>query len=359
LKIHEWIFIMGDSTLKICSIQLEYLVIPFSGGKINKMRSHRSKLYWLCLLILAMAALACTLAGSDSGPSAKEIVPEQPVQLATLPGSAAATWTPFPTFTPYPTFTEEWVKDPTATEIIQEPQVTEEQPEIRTNPGDEAVLVYVPAGEFLMGSDAPGANLDERPAHTVSLDAFWLYRTTVTNSQYRLCLEAEACEGSLSRYPENSLPAVNVSWFDAQAYCTWAGGQLPTEAQWEKGARGTDGRDFPWGNDRPTCELANFKNCYGSKEIGVNQLSDGASPYGALHMVGNVWEWVHDWYDPDYYSVSPANNPTGPDMVEEQFRVQRGGSFESDLNTLYITIRARSKPDKVDYRKGFRCVIVE
>ena len=323
------------------------------------MKSIRSSYPWFSMISLILAALACTVPGFGSETLPEVVQPEEPVQLATLPQEPAPSMTPLPTFTLYPTWTPETAAEATATEQMIQTEATEEQADTRTNAADGAVLVYVPAGEFLMGSNAPAANPDEKPEHTVYLDAFWLYQTTVTTSQYRQCINAGVCEGSISRYPEGNLPAVNVSWFDAQTYCEWAGGELPTEAQWEKGARGTDSRLFPWGDEMPTCDLANFKNCYGSKEIGVYRLMAGASPYGALHMVGNVWEWVADWYDPGYYSVSPENNPTGPSRVEEPFRVQRGGSFENDPNTLYLTIRSRSKPDKADYRKGFRCVIME
>ena len=323
------------------------------------MTARRNKYYGLSLLALVLAALACTIPGLGSETGPDQAQPEEAVQLATLPESAAPTWTLIPTLTPYPTFTAVAEVDPIDSEEDEQPQVPQEQPGSKVNPGDGAEMVYVPAGDFIMGSNAPAANADERPEHTVYLDAFWLYRTTVTNSQYRQCIEAEVCEGNKSRYPEDNLPAVNVSWFDAKTYCEWAGGQLPTEAQWEKGARGTDGRAFPWGEQMPTCDLANFKNCFKSKEIDVFRLPAGASPYGALHMVGNVWEWVWDWYDPGYYRVSPQSNPTGPASVEEDFRVQRGGSFENEPNALYITLRARAKPDKADYRKGFRCVVIE
>lgn len=348
LHIHQVNFIMG-------TFRADRIIGRLFRRKTIKMKLSHRQFYWISVIALVVAALACTIPGLGAEISQEVVLPEEPVQLATLPGNVAPTLTPFPTFTPYPTFTIAAVLEPTATGQPEE----QELPESRTNPGDGAEMVYVPAGEFLMGTDAPASNMDERPQHTVYLDAFWIYRTTVTNSQYRQCIDAKVCEGSLNRYPENNLPAVNVSWFDSKAYCEWVGGQLPTEAQWEKTARGTDGRAFPWGDQMPTCELANFKNCYGSKEIGVNRLAAGASPYGALHMVGNVWEWVSDWYDPDYYQVSPDANPSGPDIVEERFRVQRGGSFENEPNTLYITLRSRSKPDKADYRKGFRCVIGE
>ena len=319
---------------------------------------------WIALAVLILMALACSLTESETPIPLEEIAIDIPGQEAGAPETSAATWTPIPTFTAValaiPTATQGEVDHPpTATEEQAPPEPTQAGPRVEINPLDGASMVYIPAGDFIMGSDAPSANPDERPAHTVTLDAFWLYQTEVTNAQYHCCITEGACEGSLSRYPEDNLPAVNVNWFDAQAYCQWAGGDLPTEAQWEKGARGTDERPFPWGDVFPTCDLANFINCYQSKEIAVGSLPGGASPYGALDMAGNVWEWVRDWYDPEFYGVSPNSNPTGPVEVEEEFRVQRGGSFENDPDMLYVSIRSRSGPEKSDYRKGFRCVMSE
>ncbi len=223
------------------------------------------------------------------------------------------------------------------------------------NPKDNANMVYIPAGEFLMGYEGSGAEEDEGPEHTVYLDDFWLYETPVTNSQYRQCIQDGICTGTLSRFPDDQYPVTRIDWAQAVAYCDYAGGRLPTEAEWEKGARGTDGRLFPWGDQSPTCNLANYQGCYGNKATEVGRFPDGASPYGALDMLGLVWEWVSDWYDEDYYNYSPAQNPTGP--VEGQFRSQRGHSFESNLIYLRLTDRGRSDPTSVDYRKGFRCVL--
>jgi eukaryotic-like serine/threonine-protein kinase len=319
---------------------------------------------WVVLAILILAALACSLTESEKMTVTEEDLTDISFQEDAVTDIVVPTWTLIPTITvvaeAMPTATQgEVVQTPTATEEQAPPEPTQSGPIIDHNPLDGAAAVYVPAGEFIMGSDDPAANLDERPEHEVYLDAYWIYQTTVTNRQYRQCILDEVCSGSLGRYPEDNFPAVNVTWFDAQDYCEWAGGSLPTEAQWEKAARGTDGRLFPWGNEMPTCEFANYKNCYGSKEIPAGELSLGASPYGALQMVGNVWEWVWDWYDSEYYWASPEANPPGPAVVEDEFRVQRGGSFESNPMDLYVTIRSRSGPGKADYRKSFRCVISE
>jgi serine/threonine-protein kinase len=166
-----------------------------------------------------------------------------------------------------------------------------------TRPADGAVMVGVPAGEFLMGStdDDPDAYHGEKPQHTVYLDAFWIDKTEVTNAQYRKCVEAGACEEpgcwDDDRYNAPEQPVVCVNRYVAQDYAAWAGGRLPTEAEWEKAARGTDGKIYPWGDSPPDCSKANYFRCAG-KPLPVGTHPDGASPYGALDMAGNVWEWV-------------------------------------------------------------------
>ena len=171
-----------------------------------------------------------------------------------------------------------------------------------------------------MGSDA-GLG-DERPVHTVTLDAFWIDKTEVTNAMYALCVKAGNCPALAQRSSEmnqiyfgnpqfDNYPVINVSWDNANAYCKWANRQLPTEAQWEKAARGSDGRTYPWGNTAPDQNRLNFGNFVGdTTEVG--KYPTGASIYGATDLVGNVWEWVADWYDGSYYGKSPPQNPTGP-----------------------------------------------
>ncbi len=225
----------------------------------------------------------------------------------------------------------------------------------KTNHIDEAVLVYVPAGEFLMGSEDEDAWDDEKPEHLVYLDAFWIYQTEVTNRQYNLCVNAGACD--YSREPDNDHPVTNVFRQDGRQYCQWAGGRLPTEAEWEKAARGTDRRRYPWGDDQPTCNLANFSECLGgTAPVGSYPL--GTSPYGALDMAGNVWEWVYDGYDPDYYSLSPYENPTGPSGGGYD-ATMRGGSWQDPARNLRVTARFSTEGlyDPIILESyGFRCV---
>jgi len=247
-------------------------------------------------------------------------------------------------------------------------------------------MLYVPGGEFTMGST--DADIDailaecsdcerdwytnEQPQHTVTLDAFWIDKTEVTNAQYRECVEAGACTASAyadeSDYNGDQQPVVGVDWSQAKAYCEWAGVRLPTEAEWEKAARGTDGRTYPWGNewDVQTTRRCNFSDKNDptgpsdteaddgyARTAPVGSYLAGASPYGVLDMAGNVWEWVADWYDADYYDNSPGNNPKGPNSGGS--RVLRGGSWSD----VWFYVRAASRSDYSPSGRGnyigFRC----
>ena len=178
-------------------------------------------------------------------------------------------------------------------------------------------MVSIPAGEFTMGSQ--DGDPDERPAHKVHVDAFSMDVYEVTVGQYAAFLQATGFNSPLDWQTMNQpahqkRPVANVDWVDAAAYCKWAGKRLPTEAEWEKAARGTDGRLYPWGNDSPTPLHANYgktgSHNYGALAL-VGTLEDGKSPYGIYDMAGNVWEWVSDWYDNDYYKNSPPAEPDG------------------------------------------------
>jgi len=231
------------------------------------------------------------------------------------------------------------------------------------NPKDGALMLYIPAGEFLMGSvDTDIQALDsEKPQHAVYLDAFWIYKNEVSNKLYKKCIADGACTLPIKaeRIESNEYddyPVEYVNWEQAKAYCEWAGGRLPTEAEWEKAARGTDGRKYPWGNKTPTTEEANYKESKKGGTTPVGSYPKGASPYGVLDMAGNVQEWVQDWYSGDYYRVTPKNNPRGPDSGNA--RVLRGGGWRFAAPVIRTAMRLYLMPvsNEYDYREvGFRC----
>jgi serine/threonine-protein kinase len=240
-----------------------------------------------------------------------------------------------------------------------------------TRPADGMIMIYIPAGEFLMGSldSDPDADDAEKPQHTVTLDAYWIDRTEVTNAQYALCVKAGKCPSPWtstsktrsSYYGDvqfDGYPVAYLSWDAAAAYCTWAGRRLPTEAEWEKAARGTDGRLYPWGNQDPACQLVNYNRCVGDTSA-AGSYPAGASPYGALDMAGNVWEWVQDLYSGSYYPRSPASNPLGPASSDSPtpYHVLRGGfwGFGSKYVRAAFRFRGMHLYDINDGYYGFRC----
>jgi formylglycine-generating enzyme required for sulfatase activity len=223
-------------------------------------------------------------------------------------------------------------------------------------------MVLVPAGPFLFGNEM--GEPDEKPAHVITLDAFYIDQNEVTNASYAQCVEAGICsvpdDPSSYTHPAYygdpryaDFPVIYINWEAAQAYCEWRGGRLPSEAEWEKAARGTDERTYPWG-EGASCELANLYTCIGDVTT-VGSYPDGASPYGALDMSGNVWEWTADWYAADYYATLGNNtqNPSGPETGSG--RVIRGGSWADDRYQLRITERFQFNPLASDNALGFRC----
>jgi formylglycine-generating enzyme required for sulfatase activity len=244
-----------------------------------------------------------------------------------------------------------------------------------TSSVDGMVMVYVEAGDFLMGSSeqqiatllssCPGCfYFDEQPRHLLYLDAFWIDQTEVTNAQYAMCVIVGRCDqptdGSSSTrgtYYGNAeyanYPVIYVNWDDANTYCTWSGRRLPTEAEWEKAGRGTDRRTYPWG-EGIDCTLANLHGCVGDTSA-VGSYPLGISPYGALDMAGNVFEWVADRYDTGYYSVSPYNNPSGPNFG--QSRSVRGGSWTTTDDFLRMANRSSEVSEYWDLTLGFRCAL--
>lgn len=236
-----------------------------------------------------------------------------------------------------------------------------------TLPYGEPQWITIPAGEFWMGSDEKDSDADddEKPLHKVFVSEFRIAPTPVTNEQYQLYVQATGAKPPQhwknDQPPQDKLdhPVVNVGWEDAQHYCQWLSQEtgkeirLPTEAGWEKAARGDqDKRIYPWGDefDKTKCNTD-------ESEIGgtsaVGHFLDGASPYGCLDMSGNVWEWTQDWFSKTYYQHSPKKNPQGPDGGA--YRSLRGGSWEYDLWYARVAHRDWFPPGLVDHSVGFRC----
>jgi formylglycine-generating enzyme required for sulfatase activity len=228
-------------------------------------------------------------------------------------------------------------------------------------------MTLVPAGEFTMGSNEGSDH--EKPEHRVYLDAYYIDKYEVTVGQYAKFLDATSINPppmwtTMDQPPHQKRPVVNVDWEDANNYCEWAQKRLPTEAEWEKAARGTDGRIYPWGNDPPNPQRANYGKEKWNKHtalVPVGQLKDGQSPYGISDLAGNVWEWVSDWYDPDYYATTPSRNPHGPE--KGKYKVLRGGSWDLAPEQLLSARRDFNNPTSFDYdspsfrnfTSGFRC----
>ena len=241
----------------------------------------------------------------------------------------------------------------------------------RLGEGASAPMVLIPAGPFPMGvplGDRDGGR-DEYPRHEVYLDAYMIDTYEVTNGRY-----LEFVKATGHRVPQNPInptrnlwegdritesiadrPVVNVDWADADAYCRWTGKRLPTEAEWEKAAKGNHDWRFPWGNIEPTTKHLNYNQRWiGEKTLmPVGSYEAGKSPYGLYDMAGNVWEWVQDWYDPRYYEKTPKNNPKGPETGTK--RVLRGSGWQNETPTVRIFTRVDSDPAVRNESTGFRC----
>lgn len=315
------------------------------------MNSKRTLLLSFILILITISLLLAGCVGNQvqSNPTATLIVPSPSnTHAATLPQIETPTNTPPATATPPLGIGSAW------TGI------------------DGMTLLYVPAGEFIMGSN--DGNHQEKPVHTVYLDAYWIDQTEVTNAMYSLCVQSGECidhsEAIHKAHPEfdtsrfsNPLYAnyavVYVNWNDAAAYCEWAGRRLPTEAEWEKAASWDDTtktkREYPWG-DTSDCSFANYSYDRKNKifcwtDSPVKSYESGKSPYGAYDMAGSVSEWVNDWYSQTYYRNSPSRNPLGPDSGLER-SIRDGGG---DSYSIRSAGRGGSVPGLGDYTTGFRC----
>jgi formylglycine-generating enzyme required for sulfatase activity len=314
-------------------------------------------------------------------------------ELPTTHTLTIATSTPVSQVTIVPsglTLTPSPVEDPTAIPSPTQTVFKTPLPSIgstRISEVDQMEQVYVPAGEFLMGSVDPeakqviegGRAYPEIPQHTVYLHAYWIDKYEVTNAQYALCEEAGVCEPPWSpgnyTYPKyygqpefSNYPIVWVSWFQARQYCEWAGRRLPTEAEWEKAARGTDGQKYPWGDEPVTGERANFCDINCTRTIANAKFDDGypdtapvgsypagSSPYGAMDMSGNVWEWVSTLIQP--YPYDPNDGREDLDATGE--RAWRGGPWSNGIWWMRSSVRYRSVDFYKWYVLGIRCASSE
>ncbi len=327
-------------------------------------------------LILALFPLlmACQAAPAGSAPAAASPAATRaavPTGTATAAPRQASP-TSGPPATPSPTLTPTESASPTPLPTLGAGSVMLSRRDLRP-------MVYVPAGKFLMGAapDDAAANADEKPQHTVVLDAFWIDQFEVTHQEYARCVEAKACAppakqdyngfsyAFAARIPD--APVVNVTWKDANAYCAWAGKRLPTEAEWEKAAHGYEAGLYPWGNDPEAHGRAWFcEDCLYdwrhpdvrddfSRPMAVGSFPEGASPYGVQDMAGNVWEWVFDRYGKSTYQPGRVN-PTGPETGG--YRVIRGGGWTTiEVQYLRTTYRDARGPLTAWIDVGFRCAM--
>jgi len=323
------------------------------------------------LEILAVLILLVFVSGCSTENKPTLLVTLNPTHTLSIP-TLTATSLPSATATILPTETETATVTPTP-----RPSNTPSLTPIPTLIVDQRgiAMVLVPAGEFLMGSDTWSGS--EKPSHTVYLDSYYIDQFEVSNSAFVEFLnevgnQIEGVAGKAHWVEENDPdlqifrvddvwqvtpgredhPMNEVTWFGARAFCEWRQARLPSEAEWEKAARGTDGRTYPWGEAEPTCEMANFAGCF-YDSVPVDSYPDWVSPYGAYNMAGNVHEWTNDWYGEAYYANSPDDNPTGPENGD--YKVFRGASwFNANFQTR-TTYRYPKLPVLTYMANGFRC----
>ncbi len=368
--------------------------IPLLRRRSSRQRSPGSRRLWWLLVVLSLAIITAGVAflvtrsrlpGSGEPPvgqTAGEM--ENPPEAAgVLP---VPTEIPRPTLTPIPSITPGATPEerltPTAAPTAEPMEV------LVVRPLDGMPLDFVPGGVFERGSaaDDPAAEADERPRLPVTLTGFYIDRFEVSTGQYAAFLNAHegdhqticgdvACvrvspdvtgtylmdsRGGSRRYAPitdfEKYPVNHVSWFGARAYCSWVGGRLPTEAEWEYAARGADGRAYPWGNEPPDRTRAIYGTEF-ARLLAVDSLPAGAGPFGSFGLAGSMWEWVADWYDETYYSWGVVDNPAGPSGGTD--RVTRGGSWAADSDAARIRSANRNwfRPNAFRADVGFRCVV--
>lgn len=264
-----------------------------------------------------------------------------------------------------PTKTQATAPAPAAT--VSKASAPQDLPLQKKSLKDGAAMILIPAGEFTMGSPEHKGDISQKPQHRVCLDAYYIYKYEVTNGQFRRFIHESGydAEGSWKDYAiagSDNHPVVCVTWNDAKAYCEWVGGSLPTEAQWEKAARGVDGRIWPWGNkwDGTECNWGKGPKVAGNANIWkgrgtalAGSYTSDVSPYGVHDMAGNVAEWCSDWFDERYYHESPSNNPGGPGLG--QVRVIRFGNwYTSQPEICMCASRDGYLPDRWLNMLGFR-----
>jgi formylglycine-generating enzyme required for sulfatase activity len=357
----------------------------------------------LVIIILVLGFIVIRKSANGARPASPPANPVtatlvQRIQLTltfTAPAALASTRTPEPTqaLAETPSLTPTETPNPTDTHApASQPGST------FIRPADGMVMLHVPNLTFSMGSNL---SAEEKPIHQVSLDDYWIDQTEVTNSMFAKFIDASGyltdaeklgsglvyqpgintqtkwllTAGASWQHPEgpgSSLggldlhPVVQVSWNDAAAYCAWAGARLPTEAEWELAARGTDGRIYPWGNQRPTAKLANSADVHLDAQWAVKSINDGyeftspvghypagKSPFGLYDMAGNAAEWVQDWYDAYYYYHSPVSNPQGP--ASGLLKGLRGGQWSYSASGLRSAARLGQPVNFASDYAGFRC----
>jgi serine/threonine-protein kinase len=299
------------------------------------------------------------------------------------------------TETPQVTETAEMPTEVPPTPAPTEIPPTPTQANFKTSEIDQMDMIYIPAGEFMMGTndieaqrilEGNGRQYPEVPTHNVTLDGFWIDKFEVTTGQYLKCVEAGVCEAAAhnnaifagSEYYTSpdyaNYPVINVTWYKARAYCEWAGRRLPTEAEWEKAARGTDGRKYTWGNDPVSNDVANLcdKNCtarYPNPKFNdgfpetapVGSFPKGASPYGVMDMAGNVWEWTSSIPNPYPYVATDGREADQDVAYDSKWpeRVWRGGTWTNGYSWLRASLRYRSVANYWNNNLGFRCASAE